>query len=210
MKIAAKNWLAMVGLLALLAVGISASGENKRSGRTAPGSDVATTTEASGAGEAFVIGPEDVLQISVWKETELSEQVPVRSDGKISLALLNDVQAAGLTPMQLAEAITEKLKKYISDPQVSVVVRQINSRKYYVLGEVKKPGVFPLSATMTVLQALSAANGFNDFADTTKIYVLRQENGKPVKYSFNYKQVIKGEAIQQNRLLQPNDTIVVP
>ncbi len=166
--------------------------------------------EVTANSESFVIGPEDVLQISVWKESELSGQLPVRSDGKISLALLNDVQAAGLTPMQLADSIAEKLKKYISDPQVSVVLRQINSRKYYLLGEVKKPGVFPLSSEMTVLQALSVAGGFNDFAGLTKIYVLRQENGKPVKYPFNYKQVLKGEATEQNQLLKPNDTIVVP
>jgi polysaccharide export outer membrane protein len=173
-------------------------------------SEAAAKTDAAAADDKFIIGPEDTLQITVWKEAELSGQVPVRSDGKISMALLNDVQAAGLTPMQLANSLTEKLKKFISDPQVSVVVRQINSRKYFLLGQVKKPGSYPLGTDMTVLQALSSAGGFNDFAAVTKIYVLRQENGQAVKHPFNYKRVIKGEGLEQNQLLKPNDTIVVP
>lgn len=126
------------------------------------------------------------------------------------MALLNDVQAAGLTPMQLADSLAEKLKKFIDDPRVSVVVKQINSRKYFLMGEVKKPGAYPLSTEMTILQALSAAGGFNDYAAQTKIYVLRQEDGRAVKYPFNYKRVIKGENLEQNQLLKPNDTIVVP
>jgi polysaccharide export outer membrane protein len=206
MKITRKTSAVLVGVLLWAACSCLFAADDKVAAKNlaSPSVDVAANSET------FVIGPEDVLQISVWKEAELSGQLPVRSDGKISLALLNDIQAAGLTPMQLADSIAEKLKKYISDPQVSVVVRQINSRKYYLLGEVKKPGMFPLSTDMTVLQALSAAGGFSDFADLAKIYVLRQENGKPVKYHFNYKQVVKGEAIEQNRLLKPNDTIVVP
>lgn len=169
-----------------------------------------TPAQSANNADNFVIGAGDVLQISVWKETELSGSLPVRPDGCISMALLNDVQAAGLTPMELAKSITEKLKKYISDPQVSVVVREINSRKYYVLGEVRRPGVFPLSAGMTVLQGISLAGGFNEFANSSNISVVRQENGKTVKHPFNYRRVVKGENIEQNNLLMPGDTIVVP
>ena len=195
--------------LVLLVVCSYAAGDDKGASRNERNVSLGKSESVVNS-ETFIIGSEDVLQISVWKEPDLSRELPVRSDGKISLALLNDVQAAGLTPRQLSDSITEKLKKFISDPQVSVIVKQINSRKYYLLGEVKKPGVFPLSSDMTVLQALSVAGGFNDFANLSKIYVLRQENGKSVRYPFNYKQVLKGEAAEQNRLLKPNDTIVVP
>src|SRR5712692_5751716 len=121
----------------------------------------------------YVIGAEDMLDISVWKEPDVSRAVPVRPDGKISLPLRHDIQAAGLTPMQLQARITESLKKYITDPQVTVIVTAVNSRRIYILGEVVRTGAFPLLMNMTVLQALSAAGGFGQFADQRKIYVLR-------------------------------------
>jgi polysaccharide export outer membrane protein len=145
----------------------------------------------------------------VWKEADLTTSLPVRPDGKISLPLLNDVQAAGLTPMQLAESITEKLKKYIADPRVTVVVTAMNSRRIYVLGEVLHTGAVPLLPNMTVLQALATA-GFTQFANVKGIYVLRTENGKQVKLPFNYKQVVKGADPRQNIALKPGDTVVVP
>jgi len=157
----------------------------------------------------YVIGPEDTLHISVWKEPDLTATLPVRPDGKISMPLLNDVQAAGLKPMQLADSITEKLRKYIADPRVTVVVTAMNSQRIYVLGEVLHTGAMPLIPGMTVLQALASA-GFTQFANTKGIYVLRVENGKQRKIPFNYKQVIKGEATEQNIILKPGDTIVVP
>ncbi len=157
----------------------------------------------------YVIGPEDTLHISVWKEPDLTATLPVRPDGKVSMPLLNDVQAAGLKPMQLADSITEKLRKYIADPRVTVVVTAMNSQRIYVLGEVLHTGAMPLSPGMTVLQALASA-GFTQFANTKGIYVLRVENGKQRKIPFNYKQVIKGEATEQNIILKPGDTIVVP
>jgi polysaccharide export outer membrane protein len=169
-----------------------------------------TAAHASAPGNDFVIGEGDVLQISVWKEPDLSGPLPVRPDGCISMALLNDVQATGLTPMQLADSITEKLKKFISDPHVSVVVREINSRKYYILGEVHRPGAFPLNSGMTVLQGISAAGGLSEFANSSKISLMRKENGKMVRHPFNYKQVVRGENGAQNELLKPGDTIVVP
>lgn len=172
--------------------------------RSAPGNKSATDDPE------FVIGPEDALTISVWKEAELSHSVQVRPDGKVSLPLLNDIQAAGLSPQQLAASITEKLRKFVADPQVTVIVNTIQSRRIYIMGEVGHSGTFPLLHGMTVLQALSEAGSFGQFADTRKIYVLRNEGGKQVKYPFNYKEVIKGNHAEQNIELKPGDTIVVP
>lgn len=158
----------------------------------------------------YEIGPQDVLDISVWKEPDLSKVVPVRPDGKISLPLLNDVQAAGMTPAQLAAQITASLKKFDKDPQVTVIVAQINSQRVYILGEVNRAGAYPLLPGMTVLQALSSAGGFTQFANTKKIYVMRQENGKHVKLPFNYKEVVSGKATDENIEVKAGDTIVVP
>ena len=173
-------------------------------------SDKATNAAStSQAGPEYVIGPEDALHIAVWKEADLTASLPVRPDGKISLPLLDDVQAAGLTPKQLADSITEKLKKYLADPRVTVVVTQINSKRIYLVGEVVHVGATPMLPNMTVLQALSSA-GLNQFANTKRIYVLRTENGKQQKLPVNYRKLVKGEQIEQNYLLQPGDTIVVP
>jgi len=159
---------------------------------------------------AYVIGEDDVLNVDVWKEPEISRTVPVRPDGKISLPLINDVQAVGLTPSQLGMAITEKLKKFLAEPQVTVIVAAINSRRVYIVGEVTRAGAFPMLPNMTVLQALSSAGGFTQFANQKGIYVLRNEGGKQVKYPFNYKEAIRGQRPDQNILLKPGDTIVVP
>jgi polysaccharide export outer membrane protein len=173
-------------------------------------SDKATlAVSASPAGPEYVIGPEDALHIAVWREADLTASLPVRPDGKISLPLLDDVQAAGLTPKQLANSITEKLKKFLADPRVTVVVTQINSKRIYLVGEVLHVGATPMLPNMTVLQALSSA-GLNQFANTKRIYVLRTENGKQQKLPVNYRKLVKGEQIEQNYLLQPGDTIVVP
>ena len=158
----------------------------------------------------YVIGAQDMLDISVWKEPELTRVVPVRPDGRISLPLLNDVQAAGLTPLQLAAQISESLKKFVTNPQVTVIVSQINSQRVYILGEVTRAGAYPLLPGMTVLQGLSSAGSFTLFANIKKIYVLRQENGKQQKFPFNYKEVVGGKHPEQNILLKAGDTIVVP
>lgn len=160
--------------------------------------------------QAYKIGPQDVLRIDVWREDQLTRTIPVRPDGKITLPLLNDVQAAGLTPMGLAEVIREQLKKYISNPQVTVSVTEINSRRIYVNGEVTRAGASALLPHMTVLQALSNSGGFTQFARVKNIYVLRTENGKQVKLPFNYKEAISGKNAEQNIELQPGDLIVVP
>lgn len=159
---------------------------------------------------AYKIGAQDVLKIDVWRDDQLTRTVPVRPDGKITLPLLNDVQAVGLTPMELASVIREELKKYITNPQVTVSVEQINSLRVYVTGEVTRPGTFSLLPNMTVLQALTSAGGFTQFAKTKNIYVLRMEGGKQLKLPFNYKAVISGKKPEDSIKLQPGDTIVVP
>jgi polysaccharide export outer membrane protein len=159
---------------------------------------------------AYVIGPEDMLDINVWKEPDVSRVVPVRPDGRISLPLINDVQAAGLSPQQLAGMVTEKLRKYFNEPQVTVIVTAINSQRVFVVGEVLRAGAFPLIPGMTVLQALSSAGGFTTFADVKKIHVMRLRDGKHIELPFNYRYVLKGDNPDQNIKLEPGDTVVVP
>jgi polysaccharide biosynthesis/export protein len=178
------------------------------SGNSAAGKTANASPNSLGGSE-YVIGPEDVLHIAVWKEAELTATLPVRPDGKISLPLLNDVQAAGLTPIQLGESVTDKLKKYIADPRVTVVVTQINSKRIYMVGEVVHTGPMSMLPNMTVLQALSSA-GLTQFANTKGIYILRMENGRQQKMPVNYRKLVKGEQMEQNYILQPGDTIVVP
>jgi polysaccharide export outer membrane protein len=201
--------LALLVALGSLLSGFPVLGQNSapaaNTGSAAPDSKPAR----SEAGPSYVIGPDDTLYISVWKEPDLTNTLPVRADGMISMPLLNDVQASSLTPMQLAASITEKLKKYVSDPHVTVVVTQMNSQRVYVTGEVLHSGAMNLTPDMTVLQALATA-GFTQFANTKGIYVLRAENGQQKRYPVNYKRLIKGEAAQQNITLKPGDTIVVP
>ncbi len=161
--------------------------------------------------DSFVIGNDDVLAINVWKEPDLSRSIPVRSDGRISLPLLGDLQAAGLTPLKLEQDIADKLQPYIAQPEVAVMVQQINSQKFNILGKVAKPGTYPLTNSATVLDAIALAGGCRDFAKQGSIYILRQTpEGGESRISFNYKDVIKGKNTRQNIRLQPHDTIVVP
>ena len=154
---------------------------------------------------------DDVLAVNVWKETEVSRSVPVRSDGKISLPLVGEVQAAGETPHQLELAIAKRLQSYISEPEVTVIVQQINSQKFNILGQVTKPGFYSLANSPTVLDALAMAGGFRDFAKKKSIYVLRQNpDGTTTRLPFNYKDVIQGKNAAQNVKLQPHDTVYVP
>jgi polysaccharide export outer membrane protein len=206
------NLLVLIALLAIAApvrAQVSANSadtpSSEKNQNAAPTRPVAATKDPS-----YVIGPQDVLDIDVWKEKELTRTVEVRPDGRISLPLLNDIQASGLTPMQLAANITDGLKKFITDPQVTVIVTIINSQRVYILGEVTKPGAYPLLPGMNVLQALSAAGGFTMFANTKKIYVLRKQNGKQTKFPFNYKDVISGKHVDENIVLQAGDQIMVP
>jgi polysaccharide export outer membrane protein len=162
--------------------------------------------------DTFVIGNDDVLSINVWKEPDVSRAaIPVRSDGRISLPLAGEIQAAGKTPLALEQDIASKLQSYISEPEVTVMVTQINSRKFNILGQVTKPGSYPLTNSITVLDAIALCGGFRDFAKKKSIYVLRENaDGTQSRIPFNYKEVLKGENPAQNIKLQPHDTIVVP
>jgi polysaccharide export outer membrane protein len=160
--------------------------------------------------DEYVIGEQDQLTITVWKEPEFSGPVAVRPDGKITVPLLNEVKASGLTPSQLQTLLTEKLKPFLNVPQVTVAVRQINSRNVYLIGEVSREGTFPINSSTTVLQLIAEAGGLKDFARRKGIYVLRNEQGKQVRLRFNYDEVIRGKNNQQNIVLQPGDTVVVP
>jgi polysaccharide export outer membrane protein len=179
---------------------------------TTPAAGAAAPQGAVGADDdSYVIGVDDVLAINVWKEAEVSRTVPVRSDGKISLALVGEVQAGGKTPRALKADITEKLKSYISQPEVTVIVQETRSKKFNVLGQVLRPGSFPLTNSVTVLDALALAGGFRDFAKKKDIYVLRKKaDGTDERLPFNFKDVIHGKNSQQNVKLQPGDTVVIP
>jgi polysaccharide biosynthesis/export protein len=159
----------------------------------------------------YRIGDDDLLEINVWNEPDLKQSLPVRSDGRITLPLIGEIQAAGETPSQLQAAIASKLKAYITHPDVTVMVLEMNSRKFNVLGRVLKPGSYPLTATTTVLDALAEAGGFQDFAKEKDIYILRRGAGdRETRIPFNYKAVIKGKHPEENIVLEPHDTVVVP
>ena len=158
----------------------------------------------------YVIGPDDVLIVVFWREKEMSTEVTVRPDGKISLPLLNDVQASGFTPEQLRVKLGEAASKFIEEPTVTIVVKQINSRKVFVTGQVNKPGPYPLSGPTTVLQQIATAGGLLEYANSKNILIMRTENGRAVSFKFNYKDVSKGKNLKQNIELKPGDTIIVP
>jgi len=197
-----------LGTISIHAQNVGSQAKQTSKGAAPPTTATAepSTTDAA----EYKIGPQDVLKIDVWKEDQLTRAVPVRPDGKITMPLLNDVQAAGMTPVELAAVIRDGLKKYINEPQVTVTVTEINSRRIYVSGEVLRPGAYSLLPNMTVLQALSTSVGFTQFARVKNIYVLRTENGKQVKHLFNYKDAINGKKPEENIVLQPGDVIVVP
>lgn len=174
---------------------------------------VAAARGAESAAEApadYIIGPEDVLTVVYWRDKDMTSEVAVRSDGKISLPLLNDVQAAGLTPKQLRDWLVEASKEYFEDPAVSVGVKLMNSRKVFITGEVYKPGPYPLVGPTTVLELISLAGGLKDYADRKNILIVRNENGRQTSYLFNYKDVVSRKNLKQNIELKPHDTVIVP
>jgi polysaccharide export outer membrane protein len=209
--------LAIAGTLAICTAAFP-QGQNPPEQKALPSGSV---TESSGerasavgptakASADYVIGPDDVLDVSVWKEQDLTRSLQVRPDGRISMPLLNDVQAAGFTPSQLAQTISEKLKKYLTAPQVTIIVTQINSQRVYVIGEVTRPGAYPLLPGMTILQAISSAGGLTQFANNKKIFLMRNENHIQTKYPFSYKEVLDGRKAEENLPVKAGDTIVVP
>lgn len=205
------TWISKTAMLFLMPLlGIAAAAQTGSAGQGSPSKQPAQASAPATTDPNYVIGASDDLNIDVWKQPDLSRTVPVRPDGKISLPLLNDIQAVGLTPTQLAAQITEKLSKLVNNPEVTVIVTAINSQRIYVLGEVARAGAYPMLPNMTVLQAISSAGGLGQFANQKNIYVLRAENGKQVRLPFNYKEVLRGQKTEQNILLKPGDTIVVP
>jgi polysaccharide export outer membrane protein len=177
----------------------------------APASAPATpaTPIVEPVGDAFRIGPEDVLDVQVWKNPELSRVVPVRPDGMISIPLVNDIRAAGLTPIELRQQITQRLSEFVPSPEVSVIVREVHSVKVAVLGSVRMPGHYEVNSTATVLELIARAQGLTEFADRGRIVVLRQSGKTTKRIPFNYRKVAEG-AEQDNFVVQPGDIIVVP
>jgi len=202
--------------LALFSISVRAQGQARKDIKTGSAQVLSAVNikpepqKAATDDPNYSIAPEDVLTIDVWKEPEISRTVPVRRDGKISLPLLNDVQAAGLSPTQLGSEIVEKLRTTIVHPQVTVIVAQMSGLRIYVLGQVTRGGAYPLVPDMTVMQALSIAGGFTPYANLKKIHVIRTENGTDKLFPVNYKEVSSGRKTEQNIHLKPGDTIVVP
>jgi polysaccharide export outer membrane protein len=193
----------------LVAVGATANAQTPVSPQ-----QLAPTSAPAPAGVAlppgYLIGPEDVLTIVVWREKDMSTDAVVRPDGQISIPLLNDLQAAGLTPDQLRATIEKAASKYVAEPNATVIVKAINSRKVHILGNVIKAGTYPLAGDTTVLQLIAQAGGLQEWADSKRITVMRKEDGKDTVLSFNYKDVVKQKNLQQNVLLKPGDTVIVP
>lgn len=197
---------------ALMLAETAPSQDRKAPAKDPPASAQPATANAGAVTDpSYIIGEDDVLAINVWNEPALKQSLPVRPDGKISLPLVGDIQAAGRTPSQLQEDLAAKLRTYITHPDVTVIVQEIKSKKFNILGRVMKPGVYALSTSTTVLDAIAQAGGFQDFAKQKDIYILRgNPSGGESRLQFNYKDVIKGKNRDQNIKLMPNDTIIVP
>jgi len=203
--------------LALVVASVTVQGQTPAAGPQAgspPPPATVPVPSAAVAGVAtptgYLIGPEDVLSIVYWRDKDMTTDAVVRPDGKISLPLLNEIQAAGLTPGELHDRIFEGSKRYLEDPNVTVVIKQINSRKVFITGEVSKPGPYTLTAPTTVLQLIALAGGLKEYAKSDKIVVVRNENGRVTAYPFNYKEVMSRKNLRQNIELKPGDTVVIP
>jgi polysaccharide biosynthesis/export protein len=210
---AVKNLICRAAVVALALAAFLVTGEASQQG-AAPKPQAGNGPPPAPAGvplpAGYVIGPEDVLTVHFWRDKDMSADVAVRPDGMISLLLVNDIKAAGHTPEELREEIIKAASKYIDDPTVTVVVKEINSRKVFITGMVGKPGPYPLTAPTTVMQLLSMAGGVHEFAKSKNIMILRKENGREVAIRFNYDDVRRGRNLRQNIELQPGDTVIVP
>jgi polysaccharide export outer membrane protein len=216
-----RQTLAVSAIATLLAGGSAAPARGQSASspqRQAPSATAGSSTTAprppssspSTAVSEYVIGPEDVLGINFWREAEISGDVTVRPDGRVTLPLIGDVQAAGLTPEALKQQIHKAATKLFEDPTVTVVVRQINSRKVFITGSVTTPGAHALTRQLTVMQLIAMAGGLTEFADKKNIRIVRTEDGKPRTFKLNYNDVAKGNRLEQNIVLQPGDTVIVP
>jgi polysaccharide biosynthesis/export protein len=192
---AAKSYSRFVFLIVLLGLIVSAG---------------PAAAQAPAQDSSYKIGPNDILNIFVWKEAELTRDVTVMPDGKITYPLIGELMAQGQTATELKKVITEKLQSFVTAPEVTVIVRESRSQVIYAIGKLTKPGPYPLAPGMTVMQALSAAGGFTEWADTKNILIVRKEEGKETQLRFNYKEFTSGEKLEQNILLKPGDTLVVP
>jgi len=166
--------------------------------------------EVAADSDRYVIGSEDVLYIHVWKEETLSKTVSVRMDGKISMPLIDEIQAAGLTPLKLKEILTERLKEFVEIPTVTVIVMEANGFKIYISGQIRSPGVYRLRSETTLAQIISMAGGLGEWANQSKIIIIRKEDGKEKRFTINYKKIVKGKDLSLNILLKAGDTIIVP
>ena len=186
----------------------------------APATKVATVPPVPQAAQAapprvpqptdYIIGTDDELSITFWRDKDMSSEVVVRPDGKVTLPLINDIQAAGLTPDQLRERLNTEAARFLENPSASVFVKAINSRKVFITGEVQKPGPYPLTGPMTVLQLIATAGGLKDFAKRSEIVIMRSEGSKLVSFSFDYEAISKRNKLEQNIILKPGDTVLVP
>ncbi len=201
---------ALAGLLLAVAASAQPARPTAAPAAKAPATPAPAAPQGVAPPAGYVIGPEDVLAVLFWREKDLSVEVSVRPDGKITLPLVNDLQAAGLTPDQLRETVQKAASQFVEDPNVTIVVKQINSRKVFVTGQVAKPGTYPLFADTSVLQMIATAGGLADFAKGDRIVIMRTRGGKTETLKFNYKDVVRGKKLEQNILLLPGDTIVVP
>jgi polysaccharide export outer membrane protein len=166
--------------------------------------------EVAADSDRYIIGAEDVLYIHVWREETVTKTVSVRMDGMISIPLVDEIQAAGLTPLQLKEKLNERLKQFIENPNVTVVVMEANSFKVYISGQISKPGIYRLRSDTTLAQIISMAGGLTEWANQKKIIIIRKENGKEKRFTINYKKIVKGEDLDSNIILKSGDTIIVP
>ena len=186
----------------------SANSDGAKPAEAAKPADVAKPAVAVPAG--YIVGDSDVIHVNVWKEPEVSQTVVVRTDGNISLPLINEVKVSGLTPLQIQDLVGEKLKGFLNNPQVTVTVIEIRSKRAFITGEVARPGTYSLNAETSVLQLIAQAGGFTPFAKKDSIVVLRTEDGKQSRLKFKYKEVVQGKKTEQNIALHPGDTVVVP
>lgn len=221
LKMIARDGLKRLLLPALLVAAWLAPPNQKVVADEGPSADKATSESksaevqpankaAASVAPEFTIGEGDVLKFAVWKESELSQTVKVRPDGNISLPLISEVHVAGLTTNEIQQVVTTKLKAYLVDPQVNIEITEIHSRQVFITGEITRPGIYPLLAPISVLQLIAQAGGFSPFAKRKNIVILRKEKGKQLRLPFNYKEVVHGRSTEENILLQPGDTVVVP